>query len=169
MAKLISGCLSVPDGVSNSSCFTEEQKALHCPPQPTLWAWPPPTDPELTAAGQSAPNCPSLEGNGEVSCHLQKRFVTHCLCRHHPSPERHPNTCTAPRVLPEVSTYLKFYSHARQKMRYLLLILFSLTNGSLHTSLPMCSIPVLSYFLPVELSLFTKDKERFCGVSGSNE
>lgn len=49
LAKLISGCLSVPDGVSNSPCFTEEQKALHCPPQPTLWAWPPPTDPELTA------------------------------------------------------------------------------------------------------------------------
>lgn len=25
-----------------------------------------------SAVGQSAPSCPSLEGNGEVSCHLQK-------------------------------------------------------------------------------------------------
>lgn len=56
----------------------------------------------------AALHCPSLGGNGEVNCHLQLRFVMHCLCRHHPSPERHPNTCTAPRVVPEViSTYLE--------------------------------------------------------------
>lgn len=96
LAKLISGSLSVTDAVSNSLCSTEEQKALHCPPQPILWAQPPPTDPvlaarvsDLLAAGQSAPHCLCLEGNGEVSCHLQQRFVMHCLCRHHPSPERH--------------------------------------------------------------------------------
>uniref|UniRef100_A0A8C3MVK6 Uncharacterized protein n=1 Tax=Geospiza parvula TaxID=87175 RepID=A0A8C3MVK6_GEOPR len=97
-----------------------------------------------------------------ISCHLQKRLVIHCLCRHHRSPERHPNTCTAPRVLPEVSSYLEFYpTHSR---KYLHLILFSPTaaNCSLHTPLPICSIPVLSYFLPAELSLFTKDKVLWC-------
>lgn len=54
-------------------------------------------------------------------------------------------------------------------MGYLHLILFSPTaaNWSLHTPLPGCSIPLPSYFLPVQLSLFTKDK--VCGVSDSNE
>lgn len=110
LAKLISGCLSVADGDSNSPCFTEGQKALHCPPQPILWAQPPATDPVLVSDSltcSAALHCPSLGRNGEVNCHLQLRFVMHCLCRHHPSPERHPNTCAAPRALPEVSTYLE--------------------------------------------------------------
>lgn len=49
LAKLISGCLSVADGDSNSPCFTEGQKAFHCPPQPILGAQPPLTDPVLAA------------------------------------------------------------------------------------------------------------------------
>lgn len=54
LAKLISGCLSVADGVSNFPCSTEEQKGLHCPscghsPVPQCWL---PDSLTSSAAGQ---------------------------------------------------------------------------------------------------------------------
>lgn len=119
-AKLIPGCLSVADGACSPPCFAEEQQALHCPQSPSCGHSPLPQgwlpDSLTSSARGSGSALPIPAGKCEVSCHLQKRFVIHCLCRHHPSPERHPNTCTAPRVLPEVSSYLEFYSHAQQKI-----------------------------------------------------